>query len=681
MNLRILVALVLAVIVLSAGELSAQSDSDITIWLMPNEPAAKSDVAGRTVEEMKSKIEDAVRDWGPKGSEVTLVNVTVPSLHQQLLALNRPYVMPLWPLVKGQERVLKELMKFAHEEHVHVNVRILDWTTAFSEIREALENQSSPEIADQQPHPDVIQIGTTWRAYFAKRGLLLSPDKKRAESPDWKVVEQVRRQKTQETQEAPETLPFIVDMRVLYYWKRLPHQFAKTADWKIDTSNWDSLLKSLNDHMREQSVETRLPPLVFPVSAETPNVLHDYVPLVWAGGGEFLRPGGTTIDLTSKAALKVPLLIRQYGRLVDSREYQYWLFAFPEISPYEANNLVIQGAFGGCISPLPFLPRFYDEFHENNPKADFEQCVDIAPLPCTFIGGSDLMVTKRRRTSELEDKSFKSALFLAAKDEDYVRHLAELGQMPAHLPDLGVAQALQRLKLSPAYQEHVKQVIDEARNRGREYAPSEFFPTVIESRETRDQIQNVWRRMSEGSSEEQLAQAAYVAQQSVNLRIGTNWPWILWAVGVYGPLLVMFFFGGRIAARRLSKRKVQASPLQEEGCAALKADWKSLLENCKESRQRIIVAILFGLICWLVRPLSIIYFWWDLLLRVVVLLPILLWVFLPRLAWYLFRRSYEWIRDFFRRGPPPPTLPLDPSKTAEVNQEDGPGRTPLDHRI
>ncbi len=507
MLFKISVASLLMFAVVRAADLPAQpvggQASSITIWVMPNEPAG--DDIGRPVEELRDEITEVSEKYG-RDHNVTLLNVTVPFLREQLLAMNRPYAMQLWPLVNGQKRVLEELDKFVESQRVHVNVRILDWTGAFAEIREILDH---PERA-QQPLPDIIQIGTTWRSYFAANKLLQPPTSSQMGNLAWKTPRQ---------QDTAGTLPLILDVRLLYYWKRMPRRNDADHELTIDATNWDTILKSLDDHMRKQSRETRLPPVVVPILADTVNVLHDYVPLVWAGGGDFLRPDDTAVDLTSEPALKVPLLIKSYSMRQDAKQQPYWLFAYPEVSPYEANGLVIRGLYSGCFAPLAFLPRFYGEFCKMYPKADFSKCVGVAAPPSTFVGGSDLMVTKRDRTPNLEIATFAAARFLASGG--YAEHLAELGQTPVHIEDLGIAQSLKPLKqLSPEYKERVTNVIlDAARTSGREYAPCARFPTVIESRETGEKLQVVWRRMSEAYTDEQFRQAARDAQQNVNSRL------------------------------------------------------------------------------------------------------------------------------------------------------------------
>lgn len=532
MNLRIVIVALLFAPIVPIEQSPAQSihwrEPKITIWLMPNEPAASAAYAGATVEEMRKGIDEMRGKWGEEHTNVTMLNVTVDVLREQLLTLNHPYAMRLWPIVKGQELVFQKLDEFASREHVHVYVRILDWTDAFSVIRDFLEHPPQPEQMTQPP-PDVIQIGTTWRAFFSK--CLLPPNSDLVKSREWKTDGQSDRQ---------ETISFIKDLRLLYYWKRMPYDASATPELKLDaqiTATWETLLKSLADQLGGQPVDSRLPPLVIPTAGDNINLIHDYAPLVWAGGGAFLRNGGNTIDLTSATAMKVPLAIQDYSQKRNGQDgTQYLVFSYLDVSPYDANVLVMHGLRGGCIAPFSFLRLFHDEFGRIYPqslkesKPSFENCVDMAPLPCTFMGGSDLMVVKRQRTDDLREKTFRAAMFLASGD--YAKHLAELGQMPPHLPGLGVSQSLSKLDgLSAGYTKHLGEVVDEAKNRARQYEPFADFPTKIEPLEICEKMRNVWRSMSDGSTPEQLTRAALEAQRAVNVKTSLIDYWWYFFVG------------------------------------------------------------------------------------------------------------------------------------------------------
>lgn len=538
----------------------------ITIWLMPNEPAADDSnrpYDRRSVEEINSEIDDFGKLWGP-GNHVTVLNVSQPFMREQLPALNRHFVTPFWPVVKGQQRVLAALEKFAVRENVYINVRIVDWTPAFDELYEILAH---PEQA-RQPVPDVVQIGSTWRAFFVDHQMRQSPTPAQKGNLTWKAPRQAV---------SEDTLPIILDVRLLFYWKRHPRQQTQDGGLTIDATSWETIVASLDKHLSGQTPATRLPPIALPILIGTTNVLHDYVPLVWAGGGDFLRPGAKKIDVTSDAALHVPRYLASTCTRTDSQGRIYRLFAFPEASHYEVTAMMMNGQFGGCIEPPIFLRHFREQFAKFYPRADFEACVGIVAPPTTFLGGSDLMVTRRvARPADLTDKAFAAARVLAAGD--YKEYLADLGHLPIHMADFGVPRLLESLKFSPQYQQDVTKTILAATAAGREYAPSPSWPTVLESWETRQKLTIVWQRISEGAGEDQLRLAAADLQHAVNVRMDPSWtgrlahlrevlPWLVGSLLVTGTVIAVVW--GRHEKRQrttqqvLRKREQKASTERE----------------------------------------------------------------------------------------------------------------------
>ena len=86
--------------------------------------------------------------------------------------------------------------------------------------------------------------------------------------------------------------------------------------------------------------------MAFPTGL-TLNVLHDYAPLVWAGGGGFFTRGwfGWRVDLTSAAALAVPLELQRSAIETLSPGLPRTLITFPESSHEEVDRVFVNGGY------------------------------------------------------------------------------------------------------------------------------------------------------------------------------------------------------------------------------------------------------------------------------------------------------------------------------------------------
>ncbi|MGH9427998.1 MAG: hypothetical protein ACRD2L_17070 [Terriglobia bacterium] len=169
------------------------------------------------------------------------------------------------------------------------------------------------------------------------------------------------------------------------------------------------------------------PPMVMPI-ALTPNLLHDYIPLVWAGGGHFLSLGSNKADLTSDAALAVPLKLMERAAQPSEQQSRHRIIAFPEMSHEEAVQHFLNGEYLALIEPVGFIKRWKDMIARNGlPKSFFQNqqnhpgpvsvnfwdYAGVAAPTRTFIGGSDLIVMSRvKETPEERDAAFKLVRFL-----------------------------------------------------------------------------------------------------------------------------------------------------------------------------------------------------------------------------------------------------------------------------
>jgi hypothetical protein len=503
----------------------------LTIWLIPLELAATDQTMD--FDKFNEKVSE--------GGWVTVLNTTVGHYRAQLIAWNPEFAFPNFPIIKGQEETLKALRRFAEQNQAHINVRFVWWGQAFDELRAIFEGKQSPILDGVQIAPDVAQVGSTWVGYFAKKQALIPRDS----TPDrlsWR--------------DAPDathaSLRYTTDVRLIFYWKRMAYPVSGPA-FVLDSASWDTILSSLGKRPIEPG---RLsPPMAMPI-ALTANLLHDYMPLVWAGGGRFISLGSNKADLTSDSALAVPRKLMERATQPGEQNSRHRILAFPEMSHEEAVHHFFNGEYLALIEPVSFIKRWKDMIARNGLPVGFSQdqkrnpapgsvsfwdYAGVAAPPRTFIGGSDLIVTSRvKGKSEERDLAFKLARFLAL-DERYSAKLAELGTLPAQQQKLGVDVLAASLKDEPNSSSQggnqaditdfaVALSLALSRRNEQEYPALAEWPDYVESREVLEAIQRIWRRIGEGKEGEEdvanLKEAAAEAQLAINRHL--NWWTKLW---------------------------------------------------------------------------------------------------------------------------------------------------------
>ena len=219
---RIAIAIILAAVWLNFN-VFAQTSRPITVWLIPSEEAE----ARATTE--PSKITGEIRGFNAAlehaEGRVRVLN-TLPPLDQQLIVFNEAFGVPNWAWVKNQIETIRALQRFSELHDVTINVRFITWDRAFSDL-------TLPRKANMtSPPPDVVQIGTTWAAYFASRDLIVSRPDSVGGLNAWERV----------LGRPAAVLPYINDIRLLFYWKRLPRQDLAVEPMLLNSSTWDTFL-------------------------------------------------------------------------------------------------------------------------------------------------------------------------------------------------------------------------------------------------------------------------------------------------------------------------------------------------------------------------------------------------------------------------------------------------------
>jgi hypothetical protein len=475
---------------------SAQANPHLAAWLIPSEDVSPSIVVQG--EDIRSQVDRFNRALA--GTNLTVLN-TIDPLAMKLFSWNPEFAVPNAALVLSQQKTLAALSRFARSNNVDIDVRFMTWDDAFKLL------QSVHPRGHTDSDPEVVQIGSTWAAYFARERLIMSRPGWNKDRGNWK-----------DTLDLPASvLPYITDVRMLFYWKRLPSASPSSNALILNASSWESVVESIRD--QGSSDDT----IVFPTGL-TLNLLHDYVPLVWAGGGPFLFTGwlGTRIDLVSHNALIVPEYLARNARIEPRPGEPRRLITFPESSHDEVARTFVSGGYRATLEPAAFIDRWYQDFARREPgdRRFWDYAGAVVP-PIAFKGGSDLVVLQASRDP---GRAFALANFLSS-DPEYTRELAEAGDLPAGRPGYGIDALLGSLAQhgqsveARAFSRAVQKAIDE----GRSYPDLAGWPTAVENEQVIEALQTIWRRMAEGDVHG-LAVAASQAQWTVNARINPlNW--------------------------------------------------------------------------------------------------------------------------------------------------------------
>ncbi|MHB9080398.1 MAG: hypothetical protein ACYC3X_23230 [Pirellulaceae bacterium] len=524
--LKILAVSVTCCLTPSPAVSAAPNDTDspggesikITVWLMPNEPwPGPRPQMGNRDEQIK-KFNDDLR-----GSGVTVMNTTRPELVEKLPELNESYPTTL-DGIQGQTGVIECFKQFVkkHDNKVEIDVRFILWEEALSLLKEELEQP----MTLTRPEPDIAQIGSTWRAHFSPYA--------HEDSSVSLPLGGVHRQSFP-------TLPYILDVRILYYWKRsvaresdalIPEEQGATVrdfeDWKEVIERLRELNASVRYGGSNPGNETPMPG-VFPIEIGSPDQLHNYAPLVWSGGGKFVDAVGR-VDLSSDKALDVPRLLRGSVWQSTPGEQPYRLIKFVNDNQYAIQDAFIKGEYGAAIFPINLLPRFYGMSKEHWDTDPWNH-VGLGMLPRTFRGGSDLLVT-RRASSHIGKKElvFELACELAPDDSaesEYARVLAKHGLMPARLDDAGLELLFEELGVSrkdgAEPPEMVKKLVTYVAEADRcvQYPDLPDWPTRFETPQVNDLFHELWLRLDSMSAEDAksdvgLVDVAEAAEQQLN---------------------------------------------------------------------------------------------------------------------------------------------------------------------
>jgi signal transduction histidine kinase len=524
---------------------AADANRHVSIWVISAEGAGPNDIAEG--DDLPARME-ALR-LSLKGTRVRLLNLEAP-LAAKTLSWFPEYTVPNFQAVANQRTTFAVLARFGAQNNVDIDLRVITW-------RESTDLLRSARTAGPDALPDVMEVGEDWSGYLAANGRIRS-------RPNW----QKRRGNWRDVLGVPAcALPLITDVRLLFYWKRLPSAPPGSPPLSLDNASWPTLLDSVRTGT--PSGET----VAFPIGNSL-NLLYDYVSLAMAGGSEsILHRGvfGTRLSLSSQSALSVPIYIAEHSAVSLGKGESRQLVSFPEATHEEEIRTFVNGGYRATVEPASFMARWAHDFYERQrstgkPKRFWDYAAATIP-PGNFLGGGELVVMSTKPDPKV---AFELADFVST-DPEYTAMLGRAGFLASGKPDYGtdaVVSSLVRderdVQDARRFGEAVRKAIDQGHR-----SPVFEHWHLIQDPDVLDKLQRVWRRMAEGDVvgmrqdvkdvDWAVNSQAYLPSRALNALI-QSWQWVA-LIFFMGTLLLLL---ADLHRRRLQQVERQFNMRLEE---------------------------------------------------------------------------------------------------------------------
>ncbi len=266
--------------------------------------------------------------------------------------------------------------------NINVQVTVLDWGSAFTKITNAVTSGEGP---------DVTQLGTTWVGAVSALGGLrpFTADEVTSMGGQSSFFPAAWNTSHQFGTTDITAIPWFLDVRALYYRTDILKNLNIDPTTGLDT--WDHFDASMAKVKAANVVTTTY---VFPGKNDW-NVVHNFAPWVWSGGGDMLTPDNTASAFNSDASLKG---VQEYTSFVTKG---YTPVSVLEKNTADAENIFKSGAAAFVVAGSWII----GQSHQTSANGGFSDMaaagkVGVVPIPAgpagslTFVGGSDLTVMK-----------------------------------------------------------------------------------------------------------------------------------------------------------------------------------------------------------------------------------------------------------------------------------------------
>jgi len=345
------------------------------------------------------------------------------------------WIMPNSPKpVIDLEDVLSDFKK--NNPDIEIVITAIDWGAAWSKITVA---------ATSGIGPDICQLGTTWVGTIASMGALLPLNEYISEigGADAFLPACWNTSHIEGTKEII-AIPWFVDVRGLYYRTDI---FKKLGLTKKDLETWESFENTLkkikeakvvtdqqgNIYVGKEAEEKFNQPgykLVEPLGIPGKNdwnVIHNFVPWIWAAGGDLLSTDRKSAIFNSKEAMQgilfytglvrkklVPIKTLELNTAQVSTNFVNGDYAMYFDTSHMLKYMAVsreEGGFGDSVASKNYDVALYPK----GPKGRFH-----------FFGGSNLTIFKSTKHPK---EAWRVVAYLCSK-EAQIKYSQKTGFMP-----------------------------------------------------------------------------------------------------------------------------------------------------------------------------------------------------------------------------------------------------------
>ena len=192
----------------------------------------------------------------------------------------------LWVMDNGlgsQKAVRKLVKKFQRDTEIPVNVRVLDWGSAYAEITKAFANpDSTPD------YPDILQLGSTWVPQFASVGWLRDLDTLLVQIDSSRFYQEAYKAGHIAGKSTVYSFPWFLDVRAFFANEWLWHTL-NIQDTDVNSySRFIGALRAIHRGELKNTEMKRVAAFALPGKNDWTGP-QQMAPFIWSFGGDFLK--------------------------------------------------------------------------------------------------------------------------------------------------------------------------------------------------------------------------------------------------------------------------------------------------------------------------------------------------------------------------------------------------------
>ncbi|MFH1652462.1 MAG: extracellular solute-binding protein [Pseudomonadota bacterium] len=447
----------------------------LRIWVMPNEPKhLENNLTQKNVTSFISKLKNE--------SGIVIEN----NPYDFLLPSQQGGDFPLGNHVIWQSQFIDELKRFQKESKTNetIVIEIIRWQNAFNRLTSAIEQKEIDKL------PDIVQIGTTWTAYFANKGALLNI---KGEIDENAFFDHALKSVKPHKMGGVFAAPWFVETRIVFYHK------DKVKNGNSIFQNTHSFIKNCPEILKEHPEIDAV--IAFPIGSKW-DLLHNLSPWLWGEGGDILEVkslGGIpfhSVKLDSRESLKAITYLHNLSQNGSA--------LVPSINLETLETEFIKGHYASIITGPWFISRL---------KKGWYKKIGVSLLPAgshgshPFIGGSNLGIWHATK----ERGNFKRAIELVkflTSSSSQSRYSDATSFLPAR-----------NSEMEHYFRKPGMRVFQEALNKGKSYPSIPEWGELVENELIRDHIWQIWEQIAQRKPLEIVHQTTINAANSLRKKI------------------------------------------------------------------------------------------------------------------------------------------------------------------